>query len=107
MTKVNLTSADGTDRIIEVPTGESLMRGAVNNLVSGIVGECGGQLMCATCHVYVDGEFLDALPPVSEDEDAMLDTTASPRLPNSRLSCQLVMNDELDGLHVTLPEGQI
>jgi ferredoxin, 2Fe-2S len=74
--------------------------------VSGILGECGGQAMCATCHVYVDAKDLGALPPMSDDEDAMLEDTASERKPSSRLSCQLDASDELDGLVVYLPDEQ-
>ena len=74
--------------------------------VAAIVADCGGLLTCATCHVYVDPAWADKLPPVTEDEAAMLEMTASPRQANSRLSCQIVMQSALDGLTVTLPETQ-
>ncbi|HYZ23325.1 MAG TPA: 2Fe-2S iron-sulfur cluster-binding protein [Rhodopila sp.] len=98
---------DGGRVALDIPEGTSLMRGAVSNNVDGIVGECGGQMMCATCHVYVDPEFLCWLPAVSEDEDAMLDAAACERKPNSRLSCQIVATDALDGIVVHMPETQL
>jgi 2Fe-2S ferredoxin len=100
-------AADGTVRRLEVPDGTSVMQAAIANGVSGIVAECGGSQMCATCHVYVDEEWVAKLAPMQATEDAMLDTAASERKPNSRLSCQLVMSPELDGLVVHLPERQI
>jgi 2Fe-2S ferredoxin len=91
---------------IDVPVGESVMEGAVRNGVDGIVAECGGSCLCATCHVYVDEKFLRLLPPIGEEQDAMLDSTACERLPNSRLSCQIQVTPELDGLIVRMPEYQ-
>jgi 2Fe-2S ferredoxin len=82
------------------------MLGAQSHGVAGILGECGGQAMCATCHVYVDAKDLDLLPPMSDDEDAMLEDTASERKPTSRLSCQIDACDELDGIIVHLPDEQ-
>jgi 2Fe-2S ferredoxin len=96
----------GQVREVAVPIGNSVMEGAVNNGIDGIVAECGGACMCATCHVYVDEEFLSKLPPIAEDEAEMLKTTFSPRKPNSRLSCQLPVTEELDGLRVTTPPAQ-
>jgi len=98
---------DGQRTTLDIPEGTSLMRGAVNNDVDGIVGECGGQMMCATCHVYVEAEFLARLPEVSEDEDIMLEETACPRQPNSRLSCQITANAATDGIVVRTPETQL
>lgn len=80
---------------------------ALSSGVDGIEAECGGSCMCATCHVYVDAAWLDRLPKVQILEDEMLDDTASKRESNSRLSCQIQMTDDLDGLIVTLPETQI
>lgn len=80
---------------------------AIAGGVEGIVGECGGQLICASCHVYVDEAFLPLLPPPSPSEDAMLESTASERLPNSRLSCQIRLTEELDGLILRLPAEQL
>ena len=98
---------DGTREEIDVPLGTSVMRAAILNSVDGIVAECGGEMMCATCHVYVEPDLLDRTPPQSDDEKAMLEFTASERKPNSRLSCQLVATPELDGLVVYLPETQV
>jgi 2Fe-2S ferredoxin len=91
---------------IDVPVGESVMEGAVRNGIDGIVAECGGSCLCATCHVYVDEKFLPLLPPIGEEQDAMLDSTACERLPNSRLSCQIQVTPQLDGLVVRMPEYQ-
>ena len=82
------------------------MQAAVFYGVDGIVAECGGSCMCATCHVYVREDQLAKAPSMEADEDAMLEGTASPRRPNSRLSCQLVVSPEMDGLVVDLPETQ-
>ena len=106
MPKVIFQSHDGSKREVDVPAGTSIMQGAVKNRVDGIVAECGGNCMCATCHVYVDQAFLPLLEPLSDTEDAMLESTACERLPNSRLSCQLKMTEGLNGLLVVLPESQ-
>ena len=74
--------------------------------VDGIVAECGGSCLCATCHVYVEEKFLPLLAPIDEAQDAMLDSTACERLPNSRLSCQIQVRPELEGLVVRMPEYQ-
>lgn len=99
-------SHSGESHQVAVPVGDSVMEGAVSNGIDGIVAECGGSCMCATCHVYVDDAFLDKLEPILENEEEMLGSTASPRLPNSRLSCQLRLTKELDGLTVRTPEAQ-
>jgi ferredoxin, 2Fe-2S len=91
---------------VDVPLGDSVMEGAIKNGIDGIVAECGGACMCATCHVYVDPSWLDRLPPMQEDENAMLESTASPRHANSRLSCQLRVTSDFDGLVVTTPPTQ-
>jgi ferredoxin, 2Fe-2S len=98
---------DGPPTEIEAPLGATARDVALAHGVDGIVGECGGQLMCASCHVYVDEAFLDLLPPRSEDEEEMLESTASPRLANSRLSCQIKLTEELDGLILRLPAEQL
>lgn len=107
MPEVTYVRADGERRTLDVPEGTSLMIGAVSHQLDGIVGECGGQMMCATCHVYVDEPYLGRTPPQSDDEKAMLEFTASERKPTSRLSCQLVVTPEMDGLVVYLPETQV
>lgn len=106
MTIINYLSADGTQCTFDLPEGISLMHGAVMNGVDGIVGECGGNAMCATCHIYIQEVDLDKLAPIGELEDEMLENTASPRRANSRLACQIEVRAELDGLTVHLPERQ-
>jgi ferredoxin, 2Fe-2S len=106
MPRVNITTAHGEQLALEVPVGMSLMQAAVTAGVSGIVGECGGSAMCATCHVYVDEIFAARLPAVSAVESEMLTCTVAERLANSRLSCQIKMTADLDGLAVLLPEQQ-
>lgn len=106
MPKITYVAADAGERTVDVPVGTSVMRGAVSNGVPGIVAQCGGNAQCATCHVYVDPERYDGLPPMSEHEDAMLDTTACPRRETSRLSCQLKADADFEGLTVTTPERQ-
>lgn len=92
---------------IDAKPGDSVMYTALAKRVQGILGECGGSLACATCHVYVDPEWLQKLPPMSELENEMLDATACERQANSRLCCQIEISDELHGLTVTIPETQL
>ncbi|WP_424140584.1 2Fe-2S iron-sulfur cluster-binding protein [Roseomonas chloroacetimidivorans] len=106
MPRVTYVSADGQETSLELEEGMSVMEGAVANGVDGIVGECGGSLMCATCHVYVDEDHLSKLSARGEVEEEMLDSAAAEVLPNSRLSCQIRVTPELDGLVVRLPESQ-
>src|SRR5246127_1501203 len=106
MPKVTYVQPDGGRETFDIAAGKSLMLGAQSHGVEGILGECGGQAMCATCHIYVDAKDLDVLPSMSEDEDAMLEDHASERKPTSRLSCQLEACEELDGIVVYLPEEQ-
>jgi ferredoxin, 2Fe-2S len=91
---------------IELKIGQSIMQGATRAGVEGIAADCGGSLTCATCHIYVDEAWLDKLPAPSAAELSMLEMTASPRLPNSRLSCQLVASAALEGLKISLPQTQ-
>ncbi len=107
MPSITYVHPDETREVLDVPVGTSVMRAAILNGIDGIVAECGGEMMCATCHVYVDEPQLDLTPPQSDDEKAMLEFTASERRPNSRLSCQLVVTPEMDGLVVHLPEMQV
>lgn len=106
MPTITYTSAEGEVREIEAKIGDSVMRTAVNNGVPGIVGDCGGVLSCATCHVFVDPADAERLPERDELEDEMLDGTAVDRAEYSRLSCQITVSDELGDLHVTTPEYQ-
>ncbi|MDE2364461.1 MAG: 2Fe-2S iron-sulfur cluster binding domain-containing protein [Hyphomicrobiales bacterium] len=105
MAKVHYISHSGEDRAVEVPTGESVMRGAVANSIPGIDADCGGQCACATCHVYVDEAWLKKIEAPGEMEASMLAFVDGAQ-PNSRLSCQINVTPELDGLIVRLPESQ-
>jgi len=107
MPSVIFVDPDGTRHTVEAAAGTSVMEAAIENDIDGIVAECGGSMMCATCHVYVDAEFAGDVPPKSDMEDAMLEDAASDLTENSRLSCQLPLSDALDGLIVYLPERQI
>lgn len=107
MIRVHLVPAGTTDAVsLEAKPGQSLMQAAVAANVHGIEAECGGLLTCATCHVYVREPHAARLPAPSADELGMLDFTASPRQPNSRLSCQIALTADLDGLTVDLPPTQ-
>lgn len=108
MITVWFVAEDGARHEVKVQDGTSLMRGAIDAGVSGIVGECGGNAMCATCHVYLEEDAgRRGVPPVDEVEDAMLDETAAPRRATSRLSCQLTAEPDFDGITVHLPTAQI
>ncbi|MBB4429716.1 2Fe-2S ferredoxin [Bradyrhizobium sp. CIR48] len=107
MPAITFIHPDGKSERVETADGESAMQAATRLGLDGILAECGGNAMCATCHVYVDESWLARLPGMADDEDALLDGTASERLPNSRLSCQIKITPELDGLVVKLPERQV
>ena len=106
MSKIVYVGADGRQIEIEVAAGANVMRTAVANNVPGIVAECGGSAMCATCHVYVDPECAEQLPKRGEVEDEMLESAAAARTEFSRLSCQLVMPEGMERLVVRIPETQ-
>lgn len=104
---ITYASANGNSRSVEAPAGMSVMQAALNNKIEGILGECGGNCMCATCHVYVvDPAYLARIPPAVNDEKFMLSIAAEGPAPNSRLSCQIKMTAELDGITVRLPARQ-
>ena len=103
---VHLIHPDGSRQSLRAEPGQTLMRVATDAGVSAIAADCGGLLTCATCHVYVEPDWTPRLGEVTPDEAAMLDMTASPRRPESRLSCQIVMQSAFDGLTVRLPETQ-
>jgi len=105
MPKVKYIEQGGKEHDVDVPAGWSVMEGAVKNLVPGIDADCGGACACATCHVYVEQEWLGKLPPKAEMEETMLDFAQDVQS-NSRLSCQIQMTPELDGLIVRLPGSQ-
>ncbi len=106
MPLVTYISSNGDSREVDVPSGMSLMQAALNSKIAGILGECGGNCMCATCHVYVDQAFLSRIPPAKENERFMLSIAAEGPDTNSRLSCQIKMTDELAGIIVRLPGKQ-
>lgn len=107
MPRITYVHPDGAREELEVSEGTSVMQAATARGIDGIVAECGGNCMCATCHVHVEPSQLALLPPMSDAEDALLDGTASERRPNSRLSCQIEVTPALDGLVVNLPERQV
>lgn len=106
MPKVRYISPDGSETELEVATGTNLMQAAVSNGIYAIVGDCGGSASCATCHVYVDGEFLPRIPAPTSRESEMLECTAAERKENSRLSCQIMMTEELAGIVLRIPDQQ-
>jgi ferredoxin, 2Fe-2S len=106
MPQITYIENNGTEHQVELPLGATLMEGAVQNDIKGIVAECGGSCMCATCHVYIDEKFLDLLPEMEEEEDEMLDGVNAERQENSRLGCQVRVSKQLDGIIVRIPEKQ-
>jgi 2Fe-2S ferredoxin len=107
MPTVTYTQPNGNQQTLQVEAGTTVMRAAVNSGIDGIIGECGGQAMCATCHVYVRPEYVQALPDISDDEDEMLDCTTAERIDSSRLSCQITINAELSEIVVDIPASQL
>lgn len=105
MPTITYTQADGRIETVEVADGASVMRAALQHGVPGIIGECGGQAMCATCHVYVESDL--GISELSDDEDEMLDCTAAERTGDSRLGCQLRAGHDFDHLRVRLPGTQV
>ena len=106
MPKITYIEYNGKSHTINVANGLSVMEGAVQNNVPGIDADCGGSMACATCHVYVKEEWFNKLPKKEDGEEDMLDMAFEPKK-NSRLSCQLMISDQLDGLVVNLPEKQV
>lgn len=106
MSAIHLISPSGETTTLQAHDGDSVMLTATHAGLDGIVGECGGSAMCATCHVYVDEAWADKLPAPLANELEMLECTASERRATSRLSCQIKMNAALDGIVVRLPETQ-
>ena len=105
MPKITYIEQNGNSKTIEVNNGLTVMEGAVQNNIPGIDADCGGGMACATCHVYVKDEWLNKLPKAEDAEQDMIDMAYKPNK-NSRLSCQIVVSDEIDGLTVTTPEKQ-
>jgi len=105
MAKITYIEHDGTEHAIDVKTGLSVMEGAVKNNIPGIDADCGGACACATCHVYVDEEWVDKVGKPSAMEESMLDFAENVES-NSRLSCQIKVSDELEGLIIRMPASQ-
>jgi 2Fe-2S ferredoxin len=105
MPKINFIEAGGKQITVDVPVGRSVMQGAVDNRVPGILGECGGSCACGTCRIYIDDAWIEKTGAVSEFEEAMLEAYEDTH-PNKRLSCQIEVAVKLDGLIVRLPKTQ-
>ena len=105
MPKITYIEHNGKTHTIEIANGLSVMEGAVQNNIPGIDADCGGGMACATCHVYVKEEWLDKLTKKEDGEEDMLDMAFEPKK-NSRLSCQIVVSDEIDGLVLNIPSKQ-
>ena len=105
MAKITFKTHENDSHVIDIKNGLSVMEGAIQNDIPGIDADCGGGMACATCHVYVNEEWLDKLPNKEDGEEDMLDMAFEPKK-NSRLSCQLIVSDELDGLVVSIPSQQ-
>ncbi|MGI9324281.1 MAG: 2Fe-2S iron-sulfur cluster-binding protein [Pseudomonadales bacterium] len=106
MPKITYIEHDGAEHVVAAETGQSVMAAAVDNLVPGIDADCGGECSCATCHVVVSNDWMAKVGQPDDREEAMLDLNPE-REPNSRLSCQIPVTDELDGLVVNVPEFQM
>jgi len=106
MPKIIYLTPDGIRHEVVVENGYSVMEGAINANIEGIVAECGGACACATCHSYIDDAWMDKMPPMDDMEDSMLDA-AYERKDNSRLTCQIEVNDELDGLIIHVADNDL
>jgi ferredoxin, 2Fe-2S len=106
MPQVTFKLSSGVEKVVTASSGTSLMEAAKSAGLAEIIAECGGSLSCATCHVYVDSTWLERVPPARPEENDMLEVVPEPR-PGSRLSCQILLSDALDGLLVEVPESQI
>lgn len=105
MPVINYIDAQGNKFEADLAVGENLMQGAIDNMIDGILGECGGACACATCHCYVDEACLEKVPAPENSEQDLLEAVVDPKA-NSRLSCQLVVTDDMEGFTVHLPESQ-
>ena len=106
MPKITYIESNGNKKTIEVSNGLTVMEGAVQNNIPGIDADCGGGMACATCHVYVNDEWFNKIPKAEDSEQDMIDMAYEPKK-NSRLSCQLIVSDDLEGLVVMTPSKQI
>ena len=107
MVKITYIEFNGTEHIVDVETGMTVMEGARDNNIPGIEADCGGACACSTCHVYIDASWVKKIPEKEDMEEDMLDFAYSPDENLSRLTCQIEVTDELDGLIVRMPEKQI
>ncbi len=107
MAKITYIEFNGKTHVVDVANGMTVMEGARDNNIPGIEADCGGACACSTCHVYVDENWVERLPPRDDMEQDMLDFAWKPDALRSRLTCQLKVSDALDGLVVTMPEKQI
>ena len=105
MAKITYIEHNGANHTVDVQNGLTVMEGAVQNNITGIDADCGGGMACATCHVYVKEDWFDKINKKNEGEDDMLDQAYEPKK-NSRLSCQIIVSDDLDGLVIDMPEKQ-
>ena len=107
MAKITYVEHNGTEHVVEVATGLTVMEGARDNNIPGIEADCGGACACSTCHVYIDPSWVGSVPPKDDMEEDMLDFAYDPDPTTSRLTCQITVNDQLNGLVVKMPEKQI
>ena len=107
MAKITYIEFNGTEHVVDVENGMTVMEGARDNSIPGIEADCGGACACSTCHVYIDSFWVDKLPPKEDMEEDMLDFAYSPDENTSRLTCQIEVTNNLDGLIVRMPEKQI
>lgn len=107
MPVIRFIEADGTTHPVEAVVGQSLKQTALDHLVPGIIGDCGGCASCGTCHAYIDEKFLPLLPATDENEDMVLDGVPARRAHNSRLTCQIAVTAEMTGMQVQIPETQL
>ncbi len=105
MPVINYIEANGTKHEVDVAAGENIMQGAVDNMIDSILAECGGACACATCHCYVDEAWNNKIPAAESAEKDLLEAVVDPK-ENSRLSCQIVVTDDMEGFTVHLPESQ-
>lgn len=107
MVQITYLTHEGVEHIVDVPVGKTVMEGARDNNVPGIKADCGGACSCSTCHVYVDPAWVDKLPAMTEDEEDMIEFAYQTDETRSRLTCQIKVTADLDGLVVQMPEKQI
>lgn len=107
MAKITYIEHNGTEHVVDVAPGLTVMEGARDNNVPGIEGDCGGACACSTCHVYVHADWVPKIPPMEDMEEDMLDFAFEPDMARSRLTCQIKVTGEMDGMVVNLPEKQI